>query len=672
MTVTMRAKGVRARVRLWAGVAAATLCMAALPAHASSQSEEVQLRPAELAGQSYPRMSVAVDGSLAVVGVPGWANPEAEPDERFDNGAAWVFRRDAFGVWNEIKRLTGEPAGRFRFGWAVDVSGSTIAVSALRDADDGWVYVYDLSSTSPWTPTILRPAQEQFDAGFGRDLDLERDLLVVGVPSATGAPARRGRIEVFTRGAAGWDRRVYESPEPRDYGHFGSHVAVADGTMVVSQEEADFRGSVFVWSLDGQGDWRPVHTLRTSERVTDVATDGRHIAAATATSTRLITVAGFAPYATLTVPSGAVGMDAGYLAVAGDETLRSYRLGGSAPEPVAEAGPRSGGFGSTLAVDHSPPEGRAAPLPAVLAGHPGAADGAHAALLIGPYPDSDGDGLTDAEEEDLGTDPQNPDTDGDGLPDGAELAVGTDPRNPDTDGDGHLDGADNCPLVHAKSQKDLDGDGKGDACDDDIDGDGLSNADEAAVGSDPLKPDTDRDKIVDGVDNCVLIRNRDQRDLDGDGKGDPCDPDRDGDGLANTDEPAHGTDPDRWDTDGDWLSDGDEVARGMDPLRADPDEDELTDSHELFWGSNPFNPDTDGDTLTDGEEVWRARSLPTYVDSDADGLDDPDEYRIHGTDPMRADTDDDGWTDGQEVQLGSDPRDRCSTPIDKDGLLCRT
>jgi hypothetical protein len=35
--------------------------------------------------------------------------------------------------------------------------------------------------------------------------------------------------------------------------------------------------------------------------------------------------------------------------------------------------------------------------------------------------DSDGDGLTDAEELALGTDPHNPDTDGDGLPDGWEV-----------------------------------------------------------------------------------------------------------------------------------------------------------------------------------------------------------------------------------------------------------
>ena len=44
--------------------------------------------------------------------------------------------------------------------------------------------------------------------------------------------------------------------------------------------------------------------------------------------------------------------------------------------------------------------------------------------------DTDGDGLSDAQEALLGTDPLNPDTDGDGFSDGAEVASGSDPLNP--------------------------------------------------------------------------------------------------------------------------------------------------------------------------------------------------------------------------------------------------
>ena len=62
--------------------------------------------------------------------------------------------------------------------------------------------------------------------------------------------------------------------------------------------------------------------------------------------------------------------------------------------------------------------------------------------LSGGDPDSDGDGLTDARETEIGTDPFDPDTDKDGLSDGEEvLTINTDPLNPDTDWDGLTDGS---------------------------------------------------------------------------------------------------------------------------------------------------------------------------------------------------------------------------------------
>jgi thiol-disulfide isomerase/thioredoxin len=53
--------------------------------------------------------------------------------------------------------------------------------------------------------------------------------------------------------------------------------------------------------------------------------------------------------------------------------------------------------------------------------------------------DSDGDGLFDHEEAELGSDPAVADSDGDGLSDGEERDAGTDLLEVDTDGDGYTD-----------------------------------------------------------------------------------------------------------------------------------------------------------------------------------------------------------------------------------------
>jgi hypothetical protein len=64
-------------------------------------------------------------------------------------------------------------------------------------------------------------------------------------------------------------------------------------------------------------------------------------------------------------------------------------------------------------------------------------------LLVGCFTtDSDGDGLTNQQEQDGGTNPDVADSDGDGLDDLIEVEfVGTDPTLADTDGDGAQDGA---------------------------------------------------------------------------------------------------------------------------------------------------------------------------------------------------------------------------------------
>lgn len=105
----------------------------------------------------------------------------------------------------------------------------------------------------------------------------------------------------------------------------------------------------------------------------------------------------------------------------------------------------------TLTVPEDAPAGTRYTAVLVVAGNEVAAD----SFVVDA--DTDGDGLTDDEEGNIGTDPNNPDTDDDGINDGDEVSGdknpfkdnksdengepgNTDPLNPDSDGDGVNDG----------------------------------------------------------------------------------------------------------------------------------------------------------------------------------------------------------------------------------------
>jgi|GEM_PF-847156 len=328
--------------------------------------------------------------------------------------------------------------------------------------------------------------------------------------------------------------------------------------------------------------------------------------------------------------------------------------------------------------------------------------------------DTDGDGLSDGEETQIGSNPKDADSDDDGLLDGQEANPTADTDgdglinilDPDSDNDAIFDGTEagkDCANADTNAaakrcvpdadmgatktsplKKDTDNGGKSDGAEDanlngridagetdpnnpaddkdivDTDNDGLSDKEEMELGSNPNDADTDDDGLVDGLEANPAD------DTDGDGKKNVLDPDSDGDGLFD------GTEAGK-----DCKNPATDITKAVCVADADPATTTSgvkrdTDNGGVSDGLEDKNRDGKIDPM-EGDPNNPADDKALIVDTDNDGLSDEQEM-VFGSNPMDADTDDDGVLDGAEQNKGEDPDKDGKTNIldpdsDNDGLF---
>lgn len=205
--------------------------------------QQGKLLPATGAVEDVFGSAVALDADVAVGGAPlADFGPE-------DSGAAYVFRRNGSGVWNEEDQLLDSGAGLAdRFGSAVAISGAYIAVGAPLDdtptVNAGSVVIYTFQSPD-WNQVVKLTAPDgDINDEFGAALALDGDTLLVGAARNDEAGTVAGAVYVFQRTGAVWN--FVEKLLAGDAANgdlFGSSVALDGDVALIGAPGDDDMGS---------------------------------------------------------------------------------------------------------------------------------------------------------------------------------------------------------------------------------------------------------------------------------------------------------------------------------------------------------------------------------------------------------------------------------------------
>lgn len=152
----------------------------------------------------------------------------------FENGAAYVYTRDATGVWSEEAKLLPADNRSNAFGVSVAVSGHTAVIGANRDDakgnDSGAAYVYVRSASGVWAEQAKLVASDGVAGDlFGGAVAVSDDVVVIGATDNDDNGDQTGSAYVYTRDADGrWaEQAKLLASDGAANDHFGGAVAVS-------------------------------------------------------------------------------------------------------------------------------------------------------------------------------------------------------------------------------------------------------------------------------------------------------------------------------------------------------------------------------------------------------------------------------------------------------------
>ena len=216
-------------------LAAAALVLSTAAAQADLGDQLFKLLPDDGAADDRFGRSVAIRGTIAIVGVI-WDDDNGE-----DSGSAYLF--DTAAGQQIAKLLPDDGAADDRFGQSVAISGITAIVGALRDddngSDSGSAYLFD-------TTTVQQIAKLLADDGaaddrFGCSVEISGTTAIVGAYWDDDNGSASGSAYLFDTTSGEQIAKLLPNDGAAG-AWFGSFVALSGGTAIVGAQADNSNG----------------------------------------------------------------------------------------------------------------------------------------------------------------------------------------------------------------------------------------------------------------------------------------------------------------------------------------------------------------------------------------------------------------------------------------------
>jgi len=212
--------------------------------------------------------SVSIDGDQIAIGAPQENEDENGLNSVHDAGSVYIFNRNGAGVWSETQKIvTAVRAIQDEFGRPVIILGDYLVAGAYREDEDetgsntlneaGAAYVFKKDVTGTWNQVQKLVASDRAATDrFSYGMDMSEDHIVVSAWKededvlGNNTMSDAGSIYVFEKNGSGvWQevQKVVSSDRAAD-DRFGYEVAISGNTIIAGayQDDEDENGNNYM------------------------------------------------------------------------------------------------------------------------------------------------------------------------------------------------------------------------------------------------------------------------------------------------------------------------------------------------------------------------------------------------------------------------------------------